>query len=76
MRLIDAEKFCEENQNFNSEVYVAISKASTVDAVEVVRCGDCRFFNHDRIISPNSGVCKFCEMIRFDFDYCSCAERR
>lgn len=45
MRLIDTERFCKDNPNFNSEVYVAISKAPTVDAVPVVRCGECKHRN-------------------------------
>lgn len=41
MRLIDVVRFCADNPNFNSEVYVALSKAPTIDAVPVVRCKDC-----------------------------------
>lgn len=41
MRLIDVECFCADNPNFNSKVYVALSKAPTIDAVPVVRCKDC-----------------------------------
>lgn len=37
-RLIDVGRFCADNQNFNSEVYVALSKAPTIDA-EPVRHG-------------------------------------
>lgn len=35
-RLIDAVAFCEENPSFNSEVYVALSKAPTIEAEPVV----------------------------------------
>lgn len=38
MRLIDAEQFCKDNPAFASSVYVAISKAPTIDA-EPVRHG-------------------------------------
>ena len=41
-RMIDVERFCADNPNFNSEVYVALSKAPTIDAVPVVRCKDCK----------------------------------
>lgn len=53
-RMIDVERFCADNPNFNSEVYVALSKAPTIDAVPVVRCKDCKHYeNHKRKIYEN-----------------------
>ena len=51
-------------------------EAPAVDAVEVVRCKDCGFFDHNGIISQDAGWCNFCEMVRLTFDYCSRGERR
>lgn len=39
MRLIDVEQFCKDNPNFDSAVYVALSKAPTIEA-EPVRYGE------------------------------------
>lgn len=50
------------------DIYKALDYAPTIDAVEVVRCRDCRYFN---------GENKFCDysiQVKDD-DYCSYGER-
>ena len=47
MRLIDADALIESANEFEAYGYVSafeISLAPTVDAVQVVRCKDCRYF--------------------------------
>lgn len=67
MRLIDADKLLEVlNKNsvpFNANVNDAILTAPTVDAVEVVRCKDCKEY-------------KYCFFLPNDDDYCSKGERK
>lgn len=58
--------------NTNSRVVEIIDDAPTVDAVEVVRCKDCRWFENDGY-HTNCQIMRFC--VEAD-DYCSKGERR
>lgn len=44
-------------------IYNAVDNAPTVDAVPVVRCGDCKYYDE-------------CVNFLFDDDYCSRGERK
>lgn len=68
--------------NTNSRVVEIIDNAPTVDAVEVVRCKDCKYAH-----MTYGGECKSCDMWKDDDDftmtlyldgdfYCAFAERR
>ena len=48
--------------------------APTVDAAEVVRCKDCKWYNRNEDIMPQSGSCEFHEMVKMDWDFCSRAK--
>lgn len=85
MRLIDADAlgigmcnpdvFPYENmlyaKGWNQAIKI-LQKAPTVDAVEVVRCGDCKYFNFDIW----SGRCRYGGRRMDVDDYCSRGERR
>lgn len=88
MRLIDAdalsEKLCETTIFIkDGEVFQRmINDAPTVDAVEVVRCKDCKFYT-DAGTMPNKSCCGFCTKLGAvsyygvdATDFCSFAERR
>lgn len=61
-----------------------VSKTPTVDAVEVVRCKDCKYYQEGKLLAPN----KFCfrlkhpkenRQVGYNFspdDFCSYGERR
>ena len=80
-RLIDADKLNsdvmlpsgEEDEEFEFVTMFAIEHAPTVDAVEVVRCKDCKY-----LIADDGDYC--CDLHEFickqDNDYCSWGERR
>ena len=67
-----------------SKMFRLIEKAPTVDAVEVVRCKDCKWYKEGRILKEN----KFCfrlkhpkedRRIGYNFspdDYCSYGEKK
>lgn len=80
MRLIDADEFFKDFTEL--EPYEHISHEYDIDAVEVVRCKDCKYWqrskikgnrNHDYHICLNSrhGYC----IISFENDYCSRGRR-
>lgn len=78
-RLIDADKllldnswaFYDENGNRN-DACIAVENAPTVDAVEVIRCKDCKFYwKNDR---DGGGV--VCLATPKDDAFCSEGERR
>ena len=58
--------------NTNSRVVEIIDDAPTVDAVEVVRCKDCRWFENDGY-HTNCKIMQFCVEAE---DYCSKGERK
>lgn len=69
MRLIDAdcvelvETIGRRAFKTRNDIQDWLNNAPTVDAVQVVRCKDCKFYDE-------------CENFLFDDDYCSSGERR
>lgn len=59
-----------------------IGDAPTVDAVEVVRCKDCKYWDQRVMISPIQGMCKkftnapYLYSYRARNDFCSYGERK
>ena len=80
MRLIDADeayKVLTDYYHHGTEIQhkalkEAIERVPTVDAVEVVRCKDCRWFENDGY-HTNCQIMRFCVEAE---DYCSRGERR
>lgn len=78
MRLIDADKLKEafparHNNKFVliADVRAAINQASEVDAVPVIRCRDCRYWEREKPFAT-SGRCFIWECTeRKGSDYCS-----
>lgn len=57
------------------EVKLRLDSAPTIDAVPVVRCKDCRYYQDNNGGYPNAN-CKWCKDETPDADdYCSCGER-
>jgi hypothetical protein len=51
-----------------------LKKQPTVDAVEVVRCKDCKYYENKNInLLPH---CTLCGITKFEDDFCSCGERK
>lgn len=83
-RLIDGDALEEKGVEFSdTNVYVpieAVWNAPEVDAVEVVRCQECRYF--DPKADGTVGFCKcgvvcgYCHSMRVADDFCSYGERR
>ena len=86
-RYIDAEplreKLCEHIEKAKSELWVnalctfvkVLDLTPTIDAVPVVRCKDCRYYQDNNGGYPNAD-CKWCKDETPDAnDYCSCGER-
>ena len=77
--LNDAEALCEDVECFLCDLYrprkqecrvvTWIESAPTIDAVEVVRCKECKWWNDD-------GVCEKLPVSISEFTYCSWGERR
>lgn len=83
MRLIDADKLIriyfdddEGNKTFEFVPSEFLDSAPTVDAVEVVRCKDCRHNNKSRIIFGTMHRCSELNQIVSDDFFCANAERR
>lgn len=81
MRLIDADAL--EKQMRRTSPPMAnlpmLRAMPTVDAVEVVRCGDCKHFNPDDQAAQDaewSGWCRYNGCLTDDFDFCSRGEGR
>lgn len=51
-----------------------IREAPLINAVEVIRCKDCKHFEPNEIITASSGTCWYCEMVRMFDDFCSRGE--
>ena len=84
MRLIDADKLIEvlnkKSVPFNANINDAILTAPTVDAVEVVRCKDCKYAEEEKTEHPYGVLCNHATVGGygdvFDFmHYCSFGER-
>lgn len=54
----------------------AIDDAPTIDAVEVVRCKDCKWYERRYPWNGNSYECSYLEAPMDDNDFCSWGERR
>ena len=86
MRLIDADALIEEALTEGAYGYVdalQIANAPTVDAVEVVRCKDCKHWKPSGSKAGNSfsdmeyiGGCEFTNYYRRESDFCSYGERK
>lgn len=83
MRLIDADDL-KENHMYFDECYgisyaqeFDIDGCPTVDAVEIVRCKDCKFYHKADRGHPDTEWCRrlICGTIKPDF-YCADGERR
>lgn len=92
MRLIDADALIEATKNFcdgykvhwtDNKVLAWIDHAPTVDAVEVVRCKDCKHWRKKDFQGGNDiyhmefgGFCPNSRFARYESDFCSYGERR
>lgn len=83
MRLIDADEIRNKLKRkeinpatiFINEVLIGLlDDAPTVDAVRVVRCEDCRFFDK-HYVGFGYNVCHKLNQMMHENDYCSCGER-
>jgi hypothetical protein len=55
---------------------VLVKIQPTVDAVEVVRCKDCKHFNHQKALRPGGIWCEYWGTDPDPDDFCSYGERR
>lgn len=94
MRLIDADALGEKletlmkkyaasgNKNVADDynfVLTVLACAPTVDAVEVVRCVDCKHFDPDDQAAEDADWCGWCRYngcLTDDFDFCSRGKRK
>lgn len=56
-----------------------IDNTPTIDPVHAAGacyCRECKYFDPDENIAPNTGSCSFVEMVRFFDDFCSKGERK
>ena len=78
MRLIDADALIDELGISDEDIIFEgmLEDAPTIDAVPVVRCKDCRYYQDNNGGYPNAD-CKWCKDETPDADdYCSCGERK
>ena len=52
-----------------------IERAPAVDAVEVVRCGECKYYIRE-LMSPGSGWCECLERGEYEKHFCSYGQRK
>ena len=83
MRLIDADEIiipCMETTTDNYRVQSMIDEEPTVDAVPVIRCKDCRFWDWmpASTATPDYHLCRrpFQPIAMTEYDFCSHAERK
>lgn len=78
MRLIDADALKKEDfQDFsNTDVFIAIDSSPTIDALPVVKCKDCRYFEQVKTNCKGYMICPMSNMEISEYDYCSCGERK
>ena len=77
MRLIDADVLLNEANSDGAYGYVdakQIAIAPTVDAVEVVRCRECKY-HRDTSITEYEHCCLIDKTVRYN-DFCSYGERK
>lgn len=80
MRLIDADALVkalnESGVPYRADVQEVLDAQPTIDAVPVVRCKDCIYYQDNNGGYPNAD-CKWCKDETLDAnDYCSCGERK
>lgn len=82
-RLIDANALMESKwwdslkDDFDkARVKIIVQSCPTVDAVEVVRCKDCKKWLKCEPSGTNCRVCADTTKIRLPYDFCSYGERR
>ena len=92
-RLIDANRAMEIVRNqgiahpnayhLTNYATLILREAPTVDAVEVVRCRECKYWKQSGSKAGNSfsdmeyiGGCEFTKYCRRESDFCSCGERK
>lgn len=76
MRLIDADALQKEHMKYNDgKRLMLVDVAPTIDAVEVVRCKDCEFYEP---FTPSIGRCHedIVTLVKNPTDYCSFGERK
>ena len=84
MKLIDADILKEamskrvvEKRDLNASFYEVINEQPTVDAVEVVRCKDCKhYFPNSEGESRGECLHAMYELFPLPTDYCSWGERK
>lgn len=82
MRAFDADKLLDildvmiVGHKSASDVYDVVDRMPTVDAVEVVRCKDCKWYERRYPWNGNSYECSYLEAPMDDNDFCSWGERR
>lgn len=69
LELIEGSMADLESNYENSKLQEEIKRLPTVDAVEVVRCRDCKYW-----VYPNT--CGFETITRYELDFCSMGERK
>ena len=87
MRLIDADSLIEDlellakhEESFRQSVILGVAHTikarSTIDAVKVVRCKDCKRWERHTEVNRDYGGCRrYNSTMRYD-DFCSCGERK
>ena len=75
MRLIDADACIDYIRNNNQHAWEALAYAPTIDAVEVVRCKDCKHYSV-KGRTTQFGFCGYRHAGTDETDYCSRAVRR
>ena len=82
-RLIDANALKKQYYPFpcaigveNAVTIRAINEAPTIDAVQVVRCGECRYRELAKVNCKGYTICPASGMEITDDDYCSYGERQ
>lgn len=80
MRLIDANKAIEIANEYMwshdvDEVKFILGKCPAIDAVPVVRCKDCRFWEHDFDIVGNCTYARI-NLDHAEYGFCSYGERK
>lgn len=84
MRLIDANALVEQINEEIDKYYLFVDafeylleNAPTVDAVEVVRCKDCKYYGYEPYDNGDKCCVRWEEWIfPFENDFCSCGERK
>lgn len=59
MRLIDADACIDYIRNNNQHAWEALAYAPTIDAIEIVRCKDCKY-NLGETRNGKSMLCNYC----------------